>query len=206
MFTSQSWDAKRFRLIGALPIIIFIARLIQYIQVGVPDWIIASCHISNLLLGVGMIFRAPLLVRVATIWLIIGLPMWIIDAIVSWEMWWSSIYSHVGGFLLGLYAINKVRATGRSWLPAMVWFAILQVVTRYTTAPELNINIAHFPYQLVEGWFPSYWMFWPVCLLVTTIMVRIVEFGLVTIYPLDLANQAPKDIRGIPVAKQLSGG
>jgi hypothetical protein len=206
MFTSQSRDAKRFRLIGALPIIIFIARLIQYIQVGVPDWIIASCHISNLLLGVGMIFRAPLLVRVATIWLIIGLPMWIIDAIVSWEMWWSSVYSHVGGFLLCLYTISKARATGRSWLPAMVWFVILQAVTRYTTAPELNINIAHFPYQLVKGWFPSYWMFWPVCLLVTTIMVRIVEFGLVTIYPLDLANQAPKDLQGIPVAKQLSGG
>jgi hypothetical protein len=98
---------QRFRLIGVLPIIIFIARLIQYIQVGTLDWIVASCHISNLIVGVGMIFGAPLLVRVATIWLIIGLPMWIIDAVVSWEMWWSSIYSHVGGFLIGLYAISQ---------------------------------------------------------------------------------------------------
>jgi len=192
--TTQSWDSTRFRLIGVLPIIIFIARLIQYIQVGAPDWIVASCHISNLMLGIGMIFRAPSLMRVATIWLIIGVPMWIIDAVVTQEMWWSSIYSHVGGFLIGLYAISKARATGRCWLPAMVWFVFLHVVTRYTTAPELNINIAHYPYELVKEWFASYWAFWPVCLLVTTAMVWVVEFGLLKFYPLDLANQAPKDI------------
>jgi hypothetical protein len=34
---------------------------------------------------------------------------------------------------------------------------------------------------------------WPVCLLVTAAIVWIVEFGLLTLYPLDLANQAPKD-------------
>jgi len=187
---AQSWDTIHFRLIGGLPIIFFIARLIQYNQVGTPDWIVASCHISNLMLGIGMIFGAPLLARMATIWLIIGLPMWIIDAVVTWEMWWSSIYSHVGGFLIGLYAISKMRATGRSWLPALVWFVFLQMVTRYTTAPELNINVAHFPYELVKGWFTSYWMFWPVCLIVVTAMVWVVEFGLVTLYPTYMAHRA----------------
>ena len=73
--TAQPWDNQLFRLIGVLPIIIFIARLIQYIQVGTPDWILASCHISNLMLGAGMIFGTPLLVRVATIWLVIGVPI-----------------------------------------------------------------------------------------------------------------------------------
>jgi hypothetical protein len=121
--TTQPWSAKHFRMIGVLPVIIFIARLIQYTQIGTPDWILASCHISNLMVGVGMIFGAPLLIRVATIWLIIGLPMWILDAVVTQELWWSSIYSHVGGFLIGLYAIGKARATGRSWLPSLIWFA-----------------------------------------------------------------------------------
>ena len=194
---AQLWDTKGFRMVGVLPIIIFIARLIQYIQVGAPDWIVASCNISNLMLGIGMIFGAPLLVRVATIWLIIGLPMWIIDAAVTRDLWWSSIYSHVGGFLIGLYAISKTRATGRSWLPALIWFVFLQMITRYTTAPELNVNIAHFPYELIKGWFTSYWMFWPACLLVVTAMVWVVEFMLLNFYPLDPANQTPKDMRVI---------
>lgn len=182
--TAQPWNTAGFRLIGALPIIIFIARLIQYIQVGTPDWIVYSCHISNLMLGVGMIFGLPLLMRVAAIWLVIGAPMWIVDAIVIRELWWSSIYSHLGGFLIGLYAVSKVRATGRSWLPALVWFVFLQIVTRYTTAPELNINVAHYPYELVKGWFSSYWTFWPVCLIAVTVLVRVVELGLATVYPL----------------------
>src|SRR5262249_28164385 len=110
------------------------------------------------------------------------------------------IYSHLGGFLIGLYAISKVRATGRSWLPALVWFVFLQVVTRYTTAPELNINLAHSPYEMVKGWFTSYLVFWLVCLLVTTAMVWVVEFGLLTLYPMDkadLTDQAPKDMRPV---------
>jgi hypothetical protein len=187
---TQPWRATRFRLIGALPIIIFIARLIQYIQVGAPDWVVASCHVSNLMLGVGMIFGALLLIRVAVIWLIIGLPMWVIDAVATRELWLSSIYSHVGGFLIGLYAIGKARATGKSWLPALIWFVFLQSVTRHTTAPELNVNVAHFPYELVRGWFPSYWAFWPVCLAIVTAMVWIVEHMLLTLYPL---NQETRD-------------
>ncbi len=198
---APTWDSARFRLIGCFPIIIFIAKLIQYIQVGTPEWIVASCHISNLMLGIGMILRAPMLTRVATVWLIIGFPMWLIDAVVTWEMWWSSIYSHLGGFLIGLYAINRVRATGRSWLPALVWFVFLQMLTRYMTAPELNINVAHSPYPLVSEWFTSYWWFWPVCFLVVTAMVCLVEFGLVKLFPpykLDpvyQTDQAPNAMR-----------
>jgi hypothetical protein len=191
----RQWDSKRFRLIGVLPVILFITRLIQYIQIGTPDWIAANCHVANLMLGAGMIFGAQLLIRVAAIRLIIGLPMWVSDAVVSRELWLLSIYSHVGGFLIALYAIRKMRVTGKSWLPALVWFAFLQMVTRYTTAPELNINIAHFPYALVEGWFPNYWTFWPICLIVTTAIVWIVEFMLLTLYPL---NQDSQDWGGKP--------
>ncbi|MCI0523808.1 MAG: hypothetical protein L0Y75_00965 [Acidobacteria bacterium] len=76
-----------------------------------------------------------------------------------------------------------MRATGRSWLPALFWFVFLQMVTRYTTAPVLNVNVAHYPYDLVKDWFDNYWMFWPVCLIVVTAMVWAVEFGLVKLFP-----------------------
>ena len=187
--TTRQWDSKRFRLIGVLPVILFLARLIQYIQLGTPDWVAANCHVANLMLGVGMIFGAPLLIRVGAIWLMIGVPMWLIDAVVSRELWFSSIYSHFGGFLIALYAIRKVRATGNSWLPALVWFVFVQLVTRYTTAPEFNINIAHSPYPLVKDWFPSYWAFWPVCLIFITALVWVMDFILVTIYPLNQESQ-----------------
>jgi len=182
--------ATNFRLIGVLPIIIFVARLIQYVQLDKPGWILASCHISNLMLGVGMIFDAPLLIRVAAIWLVIGLPMWIIDAIVSHELWWSSVYSHAGGFIIAIYAISKARTTGNSWLPATVWFVFLQMVARYTTAEKLNINISQFPYELVKGRFSSYWTFWPVLLIIIIAMVLAVELMLLKFFPVEATAPA----------------
>lgn len=180
---SPAWKTRQFQLIGLLPILIFLSRLIQYIQVGTPDWIIYSCHVSTLLLGIGMIAGSAWMIRVAAIWLVIGLPMWLIDAWVTQVLWFASVYSHVGGFMLALYAIGKVRATGRSWLPALFWFLGLQLLTRYTTRPELNINIAHTPYELFKGVHGGYWSFWIVCALVVMALVRLVEFGLARLYP-----------------------
>ena len=179
------WKTARFQWIGVLPFIIFFSRLIQYINLGTPDWIVTSCHVSTLLLGFGMVVGRMFMIRVASIWLVIGLPMWLIDAWVSREIWLASIYSHVGGFLLALYAMKRVRATGRSWFPSLIWFVLLQLMTRYTTRPELNINLAHHPYELFKDSFSNYWTFWPVCLLVITALVWIVEFGLTRLYPLE---------------------
>ncbi|MGH9800269.1 MAG: hypothetical protein ACRD82_07880 [Blastocatellia bacterium] len=112
------------------------------------------------------------------------MPMWLIDAWVFQVVWVASVVSHLGGFLLAIYAIRKVRATGNSWLPALIWFLFWQLVTRYTTAPELNVNIAHAPYESCKSWFSSYWQFWPVGAAVSGLMVWIVETVLVKIYPL----------------------
>lgn len=180
---SPQWKTRQFQLIGILPFLIFLWRLIQYISVGTPDWIIYSCHVSTLLLGVGMVVGSAWMIRVAAIWLVIGLPMWIIDAWVTQVVWVASIFSHVGGFFLALYAISKVRATGQSWLPALLWFVGLQMLTRYTTRPELNINVAHTPYELFKDTYSGYWVFWIVCTLVVAFMVWIVEFCLARFYP-----------------------
>ncbi len=181
---SPAWKTRQFQLIGLLPILIFLSRLVQYIQVGTPDWIIYSCHVSTLLLGIGMIAGSAWMIRVAAIWLVIGLPMWVIDAWVTQVLWFASVYSHVGGFALALYALSKARATGHSWLPALFWFLGLQLLTRYTTHPELNINIAHAPYELFKGVYGGYWSFWIVCALVVMALVWAVEFGLARLYPI----------------------
>lgn len=180
---NHDWHNRQFQLIGALPLLIFLYRLVQYIQVGTPDWIMYNCHVTMVLLSAGMVFGIPLLIRVATIWLVIGLPMWIIDAYFIQELWIASIVSHLGGFLLAIYAIRRVRATGKSWGPAVAWFLLWQMVTRYTTAPELNINIAHTPYEFSRAWFGSYWAFWPLCALAVGLLAWTAEFGLARVYP-----------------------
>ncbi|MBK7599403.1 MAG: hypothetical protein IPJ07_13125 [Acidobacteria bacterium] len=181
---NTDWRDKQFQWMGVLPLLIFLYRLIQYISVGTPDWIMYNCHLSTLLLAVAMLTSWKPGIRIAAIWLVIGLPMWLIDAWVTQVIWVASIVSHLGGFLLAIYAIRKVRATGKSWLPALAWFLFWQLVTRYTTVPELNVNIAHMPYEACKSWFANYWQFWPVGALVAGLMVYGVEFGLWKLYPL----------------------
>ena len=180
---NQAWHNRQFQLIGTLPLIIFLYRLVQYLQVGTPDWIMYNCHVTMVLLSAGMVLGVPLLIRIATIWLVIGLPMWLIDAYFIQELWIASIFSHLGGFLLAIYAIHRVRATGQSWGPAVVWFLFWQMITRYTTAPELNINIAHAPYEFSQAWFASYWLFWPLCALGVSLLAWTAECGLARVYP-----------------------
>lgn len=179
------WKTRQFQLVGVLPFLIFFSRLIQYISVNTPDWILYSCHVSTLLLGIGMVSGSAWAIRVAAIWLVIGLPMWIIDAWLTHVIWFASVYSHIGGFALALYAISKVRATGRSWPPALLWFVGLQLLTRFTTRPDLNVNFAHAPYELFKSTYGGYWNFWIVSTLVVTAIVRVVEFALARLYPIE---------------------
>lgn len=166
-----------------IPLLIFLWRLLQYISVNTPDWILYSCHVSTLALAVAMIFGWSLILRITAIWLVIGLPMWLLDAYVTQVIWVASVFSHVGGVLLAIYVIRKARATGRSWFPALLWFIGLQLITRYTTAPELNINVAHFPYEAFNASYSNYWSFWPVCTAVVALMVGSVEFALMKLFP-----------------------
>lgn len=184
-----SWKTRKFQLIGLAPLLIFIYRLLQYYDEGTPDWIMANCNITLVMLAVGMLAFRQMPIRVATIWLTIGVPMWLIDAWVTQVLWVASILSHLGGWLLGLFALRRVRVDGRSWLPAAAWFFLWQVVTRLTTRPDLNVNIAHTPYEFTKDWFASYWQFWPVCALVVLLLTWLVERGLIRYYPLTKLTQ-----------------
>lgn len=178
------WHTKTFRLIGLIPLLIFAYRLAQYISVGTPDWIMYNCHLSTLLLALALFGGWVLGLRIAAIWLVVGLPMWLIDAWVIQELWIASIVSHLGGFLLALFVSQRVRANGRSWLPALGWFLFWQLVTRYTTAPALNVNIAHSPYAGCARWFSHYWYFWSVCAAVVGLLAWSAERGLAWLYPI----------------------
>jgi hypothetical protein len=191
------WRTRRFQLIGLLPLTIFLYRLGQYVDEGTPDWIMANCNVTLLMLSLGMLAWRREPIRVAAIWLTIGVPMWLIDAWVTQVLWIASILSHLGGWLLGLYALRHVRVTGRSWLPAAGWFFFWQIVTRLTTKPELNVNIAHTPYEFVKGWFAGYWQFWPVCALVVVLLTWLVERGLVRGYPVPAAGSSKRQLAAI---------
>ncbi len=151
----------KFRLLGLLPWLLFLARLRDLIDIGEAGNILWMCHLSNLMLALGLFLGWPVLVRVSMPWLIFGLPLWI------WDMTQlgiiaalTSFGTHIGGLLVGLFALYKIRADRKSWLYALAWYLIAQQVCRMITPLELNVNLAHNIYQGWEEMFPTYWQYW----------------------------------------------
>ncbi len=54
-----------------------------------------------------------------------------------------------------------------AWLYAFVWYLFMQIVSRLTTAPDLNVNVAH---HIQTGWQSTFSSFWKFSLVMTVIV------------------------------------
>src|SRR5712692_10003866 len=99
----------RFRLLGFLPLIFFLAQTIHYWRVGGLGNLLWMCNVGNLVLASGLFFGRPELIRAAAIWTIPGLGIWIRYVLLEYEIVFSSILAHVGGIVVALIALRRVR-------------------------------------------------------------------------------------------------
>ena len=67
-----------------------------------------------------------------------------------------SILTHFGGFLLGLVGTMALGLPPGAWWKAVVALAFLQLLTRWTTPPAANVNLAFAVWGGWERWFPSH--------------------------------------------------
>ncbi len=163
-----------FRLLGLLPLTFFLAQVVHYWRYGGMGHLAWMCNIGNLLLAIGIFLDHRELIRAAAIWTIPGLGVWF------WYVWLngdtavSSTLAHVGGIVVGLFVLRRVRMDRIAWFYAFVWYLFMQIVSRLVTSPELNVNVAHRIQAGWEGAFGSFWKFW----LVMTIVVAVGLWGI----------------------------
>ena len=179
------WLKTNFHWLALLPLGFFIARAIQYISVAkTPEQILWSCHISNLMMAFAIFFRIPWLIRISAFWQILGLPPWVIDMFNS-GITPISVITHLGGCTVAMLALWVVRGQRGSWLPSLVYFIILQQITKLLTVPGpyTNVNVAHFAYGGMKDWFASYWTYWLANTAVTAVVLWLMDWALVKIFP-----------------------
>lgn len=180
------WQGWKFRLLGLLPLMFFMARVIEYVfKAKTPEQILWSCHISNLMMAIGIFACLPWMIRLAAFWQILGLPPWIIDMLASKLVTPVSVFSHVGGCALAMFALWAVRARRGSWLPSLIYFIILQQITRVVTepGPYTNVNVAHFAYGGMKNWFDSYWTYWMANTAVLAVALWIMDWMMAKMFP-----------------------
>ena len=186
-------NTLRFRLLGVLPLLFFLARVIEYVfKAKTPEQILWSCHVSNLMLAIGILCNLPWLIRIAAFWQILGLPPWAIDMVVSKLVTPVSLFSHLGGVMVAFLALWVVRAKRGSWLPSLIYFIVLQQITRLLTVPGpyTNVNVAHFAYGGMKDWFGSYWTYWLANTAVTAVTLWLLDLGFAQLFPLSDAKEA----------------
>jgi len=157
----------RLRLLGLLPLLFFFAQVIHYWRINQLGHLFWMCNIGNLVMAIGLFIEKPSLVRVAAIWTIPGLFVWFFYVVLTWGSFWSSTLAHVGGLAVAFFAVRAYGMDRTSWRYAFGWYLLVQLFSRFFTAADLNVNLAH---AIQPGWeraFGSYWAFWLTLTIVT---------------------------------------
>jgi len=160
-----------FRSLGLLPLAFFLAQATHYWRINELGHMLWMCNIGNLVLAVGLFLNNALLIRVAVIWLFPGLAVWLAYVVLAWGVFLTSTLAHVGGLLVGIFAIRKVGMDQAGWRYALGWYLLVQFLSRVLTPASLNVNVAHY---VEPGWqqtFDAYWKFWLVLALFTAIVL-----------------------------------
>lgn len=165
-----------------LPILFCGIHFVELYQRGEGIHILWLCHLSNLLLAVGLFLRRGQLVGAAVVWMIIGLPLWIFDIFQSGEFLPTSLFTHFGGLILGILALRELRYPQNTWLYGILWGILAQQITRLVTPYKDNINLAHRIWDGLETTFGSYLEYWTFCTVSAIIFLFIFEMIFRKIY------------------------
>lgn len=187
-------SSTRFRLLGLLPLIFFMAQAIYYWRRAELGHMLWMCNVGNLLLAIGLILNHSALTRVAVLWMIPGFIIWILFVVMPWGMYFSSTLAHIGGLAVSLIAVRRVGVDRMAWLYAFAWYLGIQWISYLVTQPAMNVNLAH---QIQPGWeraFTAYWQFFMVLTVAVAAMLWIVGQIVKKFYPagqVSLKSQVP---------------
>lgn len=179
----MSLSPRTLRLLGILPLVFFLAQGVHYWPRNELGDLLWMCNVGNLLLAMGLLLERALVIRLAAIWTIPGLFVWFVYVVLPWSPFLSSTLAHVGGLIVAMIALSRVRMDRSAWRWAFGWYLMVQLASRFVTPAELNVNLAH---AVQPGWeraFGSYWLFWLVLTLVTAIVLWLCGLLLWSIWP-----------------------
>ena len=183
----------RMRLLGLLPLFFFIAQWVHYWRIDQIGHMMWMCNIGNLLLAMGLFLEKARVVRLSAIWMIPGILVWFVYVVLAWGVFLTSTLAHVGGLVVAMIALTKYRMDRTSWRWAFGWYLVVQLLSRFVTPPELNVNLAH---SVQPGWeraFESYWTFWIVLTLTAALLLWLSGLLLWRLSPASPSNRDGSD-------------
>jgi len=166
------------RWLGVLALACFAVHASFHVLSGRAPDVLWACHIATLLIGIGALVGRAEPIAVGVLWLCFGNPLWVLDVATGGEFFPTSLFTHVGGLLLGLVALKRLGFPHRAWLHATASFLGLLGLTRLLTPRSENVNLA---FSVASGWektFPSYPLYLLLMMAAGTTTFFVAELGL----------------------------
>lgn len=138
--------------LGLLPMGFFAVHAACQLRAGRPENLLWACHVADLCVGCGLIFRRPTLLTAGVLMLMVGLPLWLINLAYGGAFYPTSVLTHVGGLVMGLLGLRVLGVPQQSWHAALVVVGGLILLSRAFTPLEANVNLAYTPWHWLSPW------------------------------------------------------
>lgn len=140
---------------GTVALVFFVIHGGTQVLEGRPGNLLWACHAGMLLMSMSLLVGWPRGNAVGTMVLLGGLPLWAMSLVAGGEFIPTSVLTHIGGPLLGLWGVRKLGLPVDSWLGVVLFIAGLMLASRAFTPPELNVNLAYRTWAPAADLFPT---------------------------------------------------
>lgn len=123
-----------------------------HILTGHPEDVLWICHVSALLIGLGLIAGSPLLNAAGLLCATLGLPSWLLYLLSGEPLIPTSLLTHVLGPALGLWGIRHFGFPRSAWWVAWILVGALTLLSRVVTPAAANVNLAFGPIKGLSLW------------------------------------------------------
>ena len=141
------------------------------------------CHVSNMVLAAGLLSGNARLVQLGAIWIIPGIPLWLMDMVQTSLIYFASVASHLGGLAVAILALRWHGMKKNTWFLAVIWFLLVQQLCRVVAPVELNVNLAHNIWPGSEQWFSDYRVYWAFTTGVAAVCLWLCEQAIIRLLP-----------------------
>lgn len=148
------------RWFGLLPLTFFIIKFFECYRSNALFDLFWFCNISNLFLGISILFQMDFFIWLFTVCIYSGIAPWIFGLFIGVSFEYSSLLTHLVSPLMGTYLVIKKGFKFKIWYYGILYLIILQIISRFFTPFKENVNIAFFVYPELLPVFLNYPIYW----------------------------------------------
>ena len=154
-------DIIRLKWLGSLPLAFFAYATFCFIKVGEWPHLLWVCHLSNILLSLGLFWQKSRLVWISFLWILTGTGLWAINVALYDPFTMHSMLLHVGALFVAVDGVDYCQLLESPiWWPRILYCIGVQIICHFITPPAFNVNMSHGVFKPLEGIISSYSLYW----------------------------------------------